>query len=116
MAAAFLPWEEWLARVLHSIAVAIKRWLYQMRRSRNLAASQKWRQGQGTVITINWDSSCPREEILYSYSTEQGYQSGSFWHWFDSTNPRQVKVGNQIVVRYDPANQQNSVFLQFCGD
>lgn|SRR5271157_4781945 len=114
MAAAFLPWEKWLARLLHPIAVAIKRWLYQVRRNRCLERSQDWPQTQGTVIVINWDSSCPREEIFYSYSAEQGYQSGSFWHWFDRSNLNQVRVGDQVVVRYDPGNQQDSVFLQFC--
>jgi hypothetical protein len=114
VAAAFLPWEKWLARLLHPIAVATKRRLYRIRRRRSLTRSQHWPQTQGTVLVINWDSSCPREEILYSYTTEQGYQSGSHWHWFDRLDPRQVRVGDQIVVRYDPDNQQESVFLQFC--
>ena len=112
---AFLPWEEWLARLLHPLAVAVKRWLHELRRRRCLERSQDWPQTQGTVFVINWDSSCPKEEVVYSYSTEQGYQSGSFWHWFDRSTPRQVEVGDEIVVRYDPTNHQNSVFLQFCG-
>ena len=110
---AFLPWEKWLARLLHPIVVAIKRWLHEMRRRRCLEQSRNWPQTQGTVLVINWDSSCPREELLYSYATEQGYQSGSYWHWFDRANPRQVRVGDQAVVRYDPTTHENSVFLQF---
>ena len=50
MAAAFLPWEKWLARLLHPIAVAIKRGLYQVRRSRCLERSQDWPRAEGTVI------------------------------------------------------------------
>ena len=112
---AFLPWEEWLARLLHPLAVAIKRRLHEVRRRRCLERSQDWPKTQGTVFVIKWDSSCPREEIIYSYSTEQGYQSGSFWHWFDRSDPRQVTVGDRVVVRYDPANHEDSVFLQFGG-
>jgi len=33
---AFLPWEEWLARLLHPLAVAIKRRLHEVRRRRCL--------------------------------------------------------------------------------
>lgn len=113
MAAAFLPWEKWLARVVHPIAVAIKRQLHQIRRTRSLRISQHWPQTQGTVLVINWDSSCPREEILYSYRTEQGYQSGSYWHWFHPSELRQVRVGDQLVVRYDPTNHEDSVLHQF---
>jgi len=112
---AFLPWEKWLARLLHPLAVAIKRWLYQVRRNRHLERSRKWAQTEGTVHGINWDSSCPREEVVYSYSTKRGYYSGSCWHWFDSSNPRQVRVGDRIALRYDPADHEKSVFLGFCG-
>lgn len=112
---AFLPWEKWLARLLHRLAVEIKRWMYEVGRRRCLERSQRWPQTHGTVQQVNWDSSCPREEILYSYSTEQGYQGGSFWHWFDGSNPRQVHVGDQVVVRYNPDHYQNSVFLHFRG-
>jgi hypothetical protein len=112
---AFLPWEKWLARLVHSLVVAIKKRLHEVRQRRFLKQSQDWPQTQGSVLVINWDSSCPREEILYSYSTEQGYQSGSFWHWFEPSNQRQVRVGDKVVVRYDPTNHGNSDFLQFGG-
>jgi hypothetical protein len=114
LAAAFLPWEEWLARLVHNITVALKRRLYQMRRSRQLERSRNWAQAEGNVHTIEWDSSAPREEILYYYRTEQGYHSGRHWHWFDATNPRQVQAGDRIKLRYDPADNDKSVFLGFC--
>jgi hypothetical protein len=112
---AFLPWEKWLARLVHSLVVAIKKRLHEVRQRRFLKQSQDWPQTQGSVLVINWDSSCPREEILYSYATEQGYQSGSFWHWFEPSNQRQVRVGDKVVVRYDPTNHENSGVLQFGG-
>ena len=33
---ALLPWEEWLARLLHPIIVALRRWSYQRRHTRDL--------------------------------------------------------------------------------
>ena len=114
MAAAFLPWEKWLARLLHTIAVALKRRVYQVRRRRYLEQSRDWPRSEGTVHSIEWDSSFPREEIVYYYRTEQGYHSGRYWHWFDSTNPRLVRAGDRIALRYDPADNDKSVFLEFC--
>jgi len=33
---ALLPWEEWLARLLHPVIVAIRRWSYERRHRRDL--------------------------------------------------------------------------------
>jgi hypothetical protein len=113
MAAAFLPWEEWLARLLYPLAVAVRRWLYRKQRERSLARSEGWPRMEGTVLLIKLDSSFPREEILYSYCTEQGYSSGSYWHWFDPSNAREVKIGDRIVLRYSREDPEKSVFLSF---
>ena len=113
MAGAFLPWEDWLARILHPLAVAVRKRSYQARRREDLAQSQGWGQTQGTVHDVKWDSSNPREEIVYSYSTEGGYYSGSCWHWFDSSDKRQVRVGDRITLRFDPEDNERSVFLGF---
>lgn len=72
MAAAFLPWEKWLARLVHPIKVALARKIYNRRRKRHLAKSAGWPQANGTVLRLNWDSSYPREEVVYFYSTERG--------------------------------------------
>jgi hypothetical protein len=110
---AFLPWEEWLARLLHALAVALRRWLYRTRRKKDLTRSKGGGQTRGTVQDVKWDSSNPREEVVYSYSTERGYYSGSYWHWFDSSDKRQVRVGNRITLRFDPEDHESSVFLGF---
>lgn len=110
---AFLPWEEWLARLLHPVIVAIRRWSYGRRRLRDLARSGNWARAEGIVQMVNADFSNPRERIDYFYSTERGYYSGSFWHWFDRANPRQMRVNDRIVLRYDPADHERSIFLQF---
>lgn len=109
---ALLPWEEWIAQLL-PVIVAIWRWSYQRLHSRDLARSAKWAKAQGTVHEVKADSSNPRERIDYFYSTERGYYSGSFWLWFDRSNPRQVRVEDRIVLRYDRAGHEQSVFLQF---
>src|SRR5579864_266159 len=108
MAAAFLPWEKWIARLLHPIAVAVRRWLYKVRRKRLLSASEGWPEVEGSVVSIGWDSSFPREEIVYSYSMAQGYYSGSHWLWFDPSNAREVRIGDRIVLRYGPQNPEKS--------
>lgn len=68
---------------------------------------------EGTVLLIKWDSSFPREEILYSDCTEQGYSSGSYWHWFDASDPREVRIGDRISLRYNREDREESVFLSF---
>jgi hypothetical protein len=110
---AFLPWEEWIARLLHPLYVAIRRWLYKVRRRRALTRAERWPQSEGTVERITWDSSLPREEIVYCYTTEQGYYSGSHWRWFDRLNARQVREGDRITVRDNPEQHENSVFSEF---
>jgi hypothetical protein len=84
-----------------------------MQRDRSLSRSQSWPQVEGTVEGINWDISNPREEVVYSYSTPQGYHSGSFWHWFESATAREIRVGDRVVVRVNPGDDQESVFVQF---
>ncbi len=110
---AFLPWEEWIGRLIHSIAVAIRRRLYQQRHNRSLATSTTWPQAEGTVFQVNSDFSNPREEIVYYYSTESGYHSGFFWRWFDSSDGRQVRAGDVITLRYDPEEPDRSVAVGF---
>ena len=111
MAGAFLPWEEWIARLIHTLKVIIPRRLYQQRRKRSLDISAKWPQTHGTVDKINWDSSYPREEVVYFYSTQQGYDSGFFWRWFDLSEVREVRAGDRITLRYDPDQHDRSVFV-----
>lgn len=110
---AFLPWERWIGRLVHALAVVIARRLQHLRRKRSLAMSATWPQTEGTVQGINWDSSYPREEVIYSYSTESGFHSGFFWRWFDGTDAREVQIGDRIVLRYDPEENDRSVLLTF---
>jgi hypothetical protein len=110
---ALLPWEEWLARLLHPVIVAIRRWSYERRHRRDLDRSANWVKAEGIVHEVKSDFSNPRERIDYFYSTERGYYSGSIWHWFDRANPRHVSVNDRIVLRYDPADHERSIFLQF---
>jgi hypothetical protein len=112
MAAAFLPWEKWLGRLLHILAIAIRKLLYKIQRRRSLTRSSEWREIEGTVRSIQWDSSLPREEIAYSFATDQGDQSGHQWLWFDSPNERQPQVGDKIRLRYNQQNPEESVFVR----
>jgi len=73
---AFLPWEKWFAWLVHKLAVAIRRQSHRIKRQRSLSRSESWPQVEGTVEGINWDSSNPREEVVYSYSTPQGINLG----------------------------------------
>lgn len=111
---ALLPWEKWIARILHPLAVAVRRRIYKARRHRFLVRSEGWPETKGTVHSINWDSSNPREEIMYSYSTEQGYQSGSSWRWFDSSSRQELRAGDRVLIRYSPDDPAKSVFLKGC--
>lgn len=110
---ALLPWEKWLAQLLHPVIVAIRRSSYERQRRRDLARSGNWPKVEGTIHEVKSDFSHPRERIDYFYSTDRGYYSGSFWHWFDRANPRQVLVKDRIVLRYDPTDHEHSIFLQF---
>ena len=111
---AFLPWAKWIARLLHALAVAFKRRAYRVQRRWSLARSEGWPEVEGTIEAINWDSGSPREEIVYSYSTEHGYYSGSYWRWFDLSNIREVRAGEHVALRYNPREHDRSVFLKFC--
>jgi hypothetical protein len=112
MAAAFLPWERWLGRLLHAVSVAIRRFLYKARRRRSLARSSGWIEAEATVERIEWDSSLPREEIAYWFTTARGRYTGYQWIWFESPNELQPHVGYKILVRYDDKNPEKSVFLR----
>jgi len=68
---------------------------------------------EGSIQRINWDSSWPREELVYSYCTERGYSAGSYWRWFEPCNAREVRVGDRIVLRYNPEDPDEAVFLKF---
>jgi hypothetical protein len=82
-------------------------------REENLVRSQQWPQIEGKVHEIQWDSSLPREGLLYSYSCAAGYYSGFYWHWFERTNIREVKAGDRINLRCNPENAGESVFIGF---
>jgi hypothetical protein len=110
---ALLPWEEWLARLLHPLYVAIRRTLHKRERRHDLHESEGWPQAEGAIHSKKWDSSLPREELLYSYSTAQGYYSGTHWLWFERSEPHEVKVCDRIILRYMPDDPQRSVFLRF---
>jgi hypothetical protein len=109
MAGAFLPLEDWLAKLLHPPYVAARRWSFQRDRHRLLAASRDWPETVGSVHQINSDFSMPREEIVYSYSNGQDYFSGSSWRWFDLSNARPIRVDDKVTLRYDPRNPESSV-------
>jgi len=111
---AFLPWEKWIARLVHSLLVATRRRLYLFNRQRELKQSKNWPETEGTILSINWDSSNPREEIMYSYSTKEGLQAGAYWRWFDLDNVREVRGGDHITLRYNPQQHDKSVFLRIC--
>jgi hypothetical protein len=110
---ALLPWEKWLAQLLQPLYVAIRRWLHNRERRKSLTEAQAWPRARGTVASKKWDSSLPREEITYSYTTERGYYSGFHWHWFDRAEAREVKPGDEIELRYDPKNPERSILVSF---
>ena len=112
MAAAFLPWEKWLGRLVRVVAIAIQRFLYNVRRRQSLARSSGWIETEAIVERIECDSSLPREEIAYWFTTAGGRYTGYQWLWFESTNDRQPHVGDKILVRYDDKNPEESVFLK----
>ncbi len=102
MAAALLPWEIWIGRLAHLV-----------RRKRSLSASAAWPEAEGVVCGIKQDVYYPRDEIIYSYSTNAGYYSGSYWRWFNRGDVRFGKPGDKIRVRYNPEKNGESVFLSF---
>ena len=110
---ALLPWEKWIAQLLHPIYAAIRRSMHKRRRRQELDESEGWPEVEGTVHSKKWDSSVPREELQYSYSTQQGYYSGGYWVWFETSEPHEVKIGDRIVLRYKPDCPEKSVFARF---
>lgn len=109
---ALLPWEEWLARLLHPVVVAIRQRSYERRHIRDLAQTESWPKTEGTVQRVTPDFANPREQIHYYYSTERGYYSGSYWHWFDRANSVQIRTDDRIELRYDPADHEHSVVVR----
>jgi hypothetical protein len=110
---AFLPWEKWFAQILHPLYVAIKRWSYRRQWRRELDGSEGWPETEGTIHSKRWDSSLPREELLFSYITKDGYYSGSHWRWFDRSDAHEVKIGERIVLRCRPGKPDEAVFVRF---
>ena len=110
---AFLPWEEWLARLLHPVYVALRKRMYSSERRRDLARSQGWPESEGTIHQILMDTSLPREGLLYSFSCGMGYYSGSYWRWLKRSEAREVKTGDHILLRYNSENPDDSVFVRF---
>lgn len=110
---AFLPWEQWIAQLLHPVYVAIRRSLAKKGRRHDLDESRNWPEAKGTIHSKKWDSSLPREELLYSFSTPQGYFSGSSWLWFERSELREVKVGDRVALRYDPDCPEKSILVRF---
>ena len=110
---AFLPWEKWIAQLLHPLFVVVRRWLWKRQRGRLLAESAGWPEAEGTAVSIKWDSSLPREEILFNYHTDLGYFAGSHWHWFEKSEACEVKAGDRLLLRYSESDPERSVFLKF---
>ena len=110
---AFLPWERWLAQLLRPLYVRIRKWYFERERQRLLLQSEPWPQIRGTISAVQWDSSLPREGLWYSYNPPEGYYSGFCWRWFDSTIPGHVRVGDQVLLRYDPSNPDESVIVEY---
>jgi hypothetical protein len=110
---AFLPWEKWLARLLHPLYVRVRRWLLKRQQARLLTRSANWPEAEGSIYRIVWDSSLPREQLLYSYSINGDYFSGGSWHWFERSDARQLSAGDKITVCFNPAHPEESVFVRF---
>ena len=110
---ALLPWEEWLAKLVHPLYVSIRRRSFEKQRREHLLKSTSWPRVEGTIHQIEWDSSLPREGLRYAHECEKGYYSGLHWRWYDCDNPRVVKVGDRILLRYNPDQPEDSVFLDF---
>jgi hypothetical protein len=108
----FLPREKWVARFIHRLVVVFRERFDRFQRARALANCASWVEVEGTVSAIQYDSSNPREEVLYSYATDQGYQSGSYWNWFERESVRPVRAGDRLILRYDPTHPGDSVFLK----
>ena len=112
---ALLPWEEWLAKLLHPLHVALRRKIFKRQREKELSNSNSWPKVEGVIHRIEFDSSLPREGLLYAYECKDGYYSGLYWRWFELDKPRAVKIGDRIILRYNPDKLEDSVFLDFQG-
>jgi hypothetical protein len=110
---ALLPWEKWLVKLLHPLYVAIRRRISERERKRDLVRSTLWPRVEGTVHQIKWDSSLPREGLQYAYDSGKGYYSGLFWRWFERDKARQIKVGDRVLLGYNPENPDDSVLVEF---
>ncbi|SPE45597.1 hypothetical protein SBA7_910008 [Candidatus Sulfotelmatobacter sp. SbA7] len=82
-------------------------------RRNDLRRSEEWPETTGTVSSITWDSSLPREDVFYYFSCDKGYFSGRYWHWFELQKAREVRAGDQIMLRYCPQDPWDSVLLEF---
>jgi hypothetical protein len=109
---AFLPWEKWLAELLHPAYVRFRRWFFERKKQQWLLRSEGWPQAEGIVNSIQWDSSLSREGLRYSYSPEQGNFSGFSWRWFDASIPVEVRSGDRVLLRYNPEDPDESVVLE----
>jgi hypothetical protein len=110
---AFLPWEKWLAQLLHPAYVRFRRWCFERKKQQWLSRSKHWPQTQGLISSIQWDSSLPREGLHYSYSSEEGYFAGFSWRWFDASIPVEVRPGDRVLLRYNPEDPDESVVLGY---
>jgi len=110
---AFLPWEKWFAWLVHKLAVAIRRRSHRIQRQRSLSHTKAGVRSRALLRVSTGTFPILERKSFISYLKPQGYRSGSFWHWFDSATPRQVRVGDRIVLRFNPSNGEESVFLQF---
>jgi hypothetical protein len=112
---ALLPWEEWLAKLLHPLYVVLRWKLSERRRKKDLSKSKTWPNLDGVIHQIEFDSSLPSEGLRYAYECEKGYYSGPHWRWFERDKPRAVKIGDRIILRYSPEKPEDSVFVDFQG-
>ena len=108
---AFLPWERWLARLLRPLYIGVRRWFYRKQRTRYLIESENWPQGEGTVEAVHADGFLRRDQIFYAYSTDETDHLGAHWRWFEPGNAHELRFGDKVRLRYDPANPDRSVVL-----
>jgi hypothetical protein len=113
VAGAFLPWEEWLAKLLHPLYVRFRREMFERQREKDLSRSTSWPKVEGVIRQIEWDTSLPREGVRYSYNSDKGYYSGLYWRWLERDKPRNARIDDHILLSYNPDNPEDSVFLDF---
>jgi hypothetical protein len=108
---AFLPLERRLTQLLHPLYVRIRKWHSEHETRGLLLKSQTWLRVRGTITSVQYDSSLPREGLWYAYNPREGYYSGFSWRWFDSTIPMHVLAGDLVLLRYNPSNPDASVIV-----